>query len=137
MTTGNKDIDEFTVINTMNACFAKNEQKLLEQCYLLIINLFQKNKNLSHTFWQTAIEGFLKCNQIFYVNNLLEFYPIRYSYSESTWKKVIINSLSKADSFRIVFDIFKEKYKGRHSSEEVKGYESIFNIFVEEMGNHL
>jgi hypothetical protein len=130
-----KEIEEFTVINTMNACFVKNDPALLDQCYMLVLRLYEKNRSLSHTFWQTAIEGFMKCKVSIYVANLLKLYPVRYSYSEALWKKVIsVNN--KTDSFQFIFNIFLEKFKHKDNGDDEKGYENIFNIFVEELGNN-
>jgi hypothetical protein len=130
-----KEIEEFTVISTMNACFSKGDPSLLEQCYIFILRLYDKNKTFSHTFWQITIEGYMKCKVPIYVSNLLKLYPIRYSYSEGLWKKVIsVNN--KTDSFQFIFNIFFEKYKHKDNTDEEKGFENIFNLFVEELGNN-
>jgi hypothetical protein len=136
MIENNKEIDEFSIISTMNACFAKKDTYFLDQCYTLIIRLYDSNKNLSHTFWQTAIEGYMKCKLTHYVNNLLKLYPIKYSYSETTYKRVL-EAIRSNEGFSEIFNIFYEKYKKRAKDEELRGYENIFNIFIDEMGNNL
>ena len=97
---------------------------------------YSVNKNISHSFWQTSIEGLIKNNQTEYAFKLLKLYPIKYSYSESLWKNVILSNIHNEDFFGL-FEMFVEKYDSRTNNDEFRAFENIFNIFVEEVSNHL
>ena len=126
-----KPIDESLVISAITS----NESDF-EKCYKFILDYYNYNKNLSHTFWQNSIEGFLKNKKQEYANDLIRLYPIKYSYSESLWGKIIANNMSNKN-LMTVFNIFLEKYENRQNGEEFKGYENIFNLFIENIANNL
>jgi hypothetical protein len=126
-----KPIDESLVISAITL----NESDF-EECYKFILDYYNYNKNLSHTFWQNSIESFLKNKKQEYANDLIRLYPIKYSYSESLWGKIIANNMSNKN-LMTVFNIFSEKYENRQNGEELKGYENIFNLFIENISNNL
>jgi hypothetical protein len=130
-----KIIDEYVVISTINACISSQNQYLQEKCFNMIVQYIVLNPNVSHSFWQTSIEGFLKLKMFYFSNNLLKLYPIKYSYSESLWKNVILSNMNNND-FLTTFNLFLEKYDNRKNNDEFRAFENIFNIYLEEVTNH-
>lgn len=104
----------------------------MEKCFEIIILYQENNKNISHTFWQTSIETLMKLKKIDYTNHLLKLYPIKYCYSESSWKNVLIFNINLSQITHL-FQIFLEKFDCRNNNDEFKGFENIFNIFIEEI----
>jgi hypothetical protein len=96
---------------------------------------YNLNKNISHSFWQSSIDGLLKIKHYDLANALIKLYPIKYSYSESLWKKIINSNIT--ENFSEVFKLFQEKYESRAHNDDCRGFENIFNIFVEEVANYL
>lgn len=131
MISNNKILDEYVIISTITSCINSG---LIEKCFDMIGKYYNLNKNVSHTFWQTSIEGFLRAKENEYANRLLRLYPIKYSYSESLWKNVIISNMDD-EHIMTVFEIFIEKYDSRGNNDEFRAFENIFNIFVEELAN--
>ncbi len=131
-----KVIDEYLVISEITACFASNDYRLIEKCFNMIFVYYSMNNNISHSFWQTSIEGLLKAKENDYANKLLKLYPIKYSYSESLWKNVIISNMNN-ESITTLFEMYLEKYESRSNNDEFRAFENIFNIFIEEIANHL
>ena len=66
---------------------------------------------------------------------LIKLYPIKYSYSETLWKKIIVSNIT--ENFLEIFNLFQDKYECRAHNDDCRGFESIFNIFVEEVANNL
>jgi hypothetical protein len=127
-----KIIDEYVVTSLISSCFATVDQTLLENCFNLVVSYYALNKNISHTFWQTSIEGLLKIKRNDFAEKLLKMYPIKYSYSESLWRNVIISNMND-DSIINLFELFDEKYESRTKEDEFRVFENIYNIFIEEM----
>ena len=107
----------------------------MENFYSIIFDYQNLNKNISHSFWQTCIEGYFKIKSFTLSANLIKIYPIKYSYSESLWKNIILSNMNDDDILK-VFNIFLEKFDNRVSSDDFKAFENIFNIFVEEFANN-
>ncbi len=131
-----KPIDESLVISAITNCMSQKNDSEFEKCYKFIFDYYNYNQNLSHTFWQNSIEGFLKNNKQEYANDLIKLYPIKYSYSESLWGKIITNNMSNKNLMN-VFNILLEKYENRQNGEDYKGFENIFNLFIENIANNL
>lgn len=119
----------------ITACFSSNDSKLINKTFDSIISYYSLNKNISHSFWQTSIDGLLKTKFYDLAYFLIKMYPIRYSYSESLWKKIIVSNIK--ENFSEIFKLLVEKYESRALSDDCRGYENIFNIFVEEVVNYL
>jgi hypothetical protein len=132
-----KTIDEYIISNLLAAIFQNKFNNLIEQSYEIVYTYCQIYTNISHSFWQMAIEGFLKSNREDFSNKLLKIYPIRYTYSEILWKSVITYNLTLVpDKIFDVFNLFKDKYDERNlNSDDFKTFEYIFNIFIEEISN--
>ena len=124
----NKKIDEYLVSSALNNLSTNN--KIIERLYNFIHKYLNYNKDLSHTFWQNSIEVFMKFKLLDYVNSLIRIYPIKYSYSESFWSRIINVNMNSKD-LMIVFNIFLEKFQNRINMDEYRCYENIFNLFLE------
>lgn len=131
-------IDEYVLINCISQIANQenmNNSTSLDKCYNIICSYYNINKNVSHTFWQTSIETFLKLKKNAYAFNLLKIYPIRYSYSETLWKNCIYNY--PGISMYYLFIIFLSNFESRASDNEYKAYENIFNIFLEAYSDYM
>jgi len=130
-----KILDEHIVISIITVCFNSNDESIITKSFNSIITYYSLHKNISHSFWQTSIDGLLKIKHYDLANILIKLYPIKYSYSESLWKKIIISNI--IENFSEIFILFQEKYESRAHNDDIRGFENIFNIFLEEVSNNL
>jgi len=128
-----KNVAEYVLSSFVSSSL--RNQTNLENCFELI-KLVQTRQsttnNLSHTFWQEAIEGFSKSKQPKLSIELVKLYPIKFSYSESLWKNFIKANMSNEEVMGI-FEILTDKFGKRTIHDEFKSYEIIFNVFLEQI----
>ncbi len=55
-----KILDEHIVISIITACFSSNDANIINKSFNLMISYYSLNKNISHSFWQSSIDGLLK-----------------------------------------------------------------------------
>jgi hypothetical protein len=128
-----KIIDEYLITSLIVSCFNSADQSLLESCFKIIVAYYKLNQNISHTFWQTSIEGLIKIKKNSLALKLLKIYPIKYSYSESLWRRVIISSLTNEENIQKLFELFDNKFLERTNKDDFRAFENIYNIFIDEM----
>ena len=104
----------------------------INYCFDLIKQIQSNSNNLSHTFWQDAIDGFSKAKHTSYSMDLIKLYPIKFSYSENLWRLFIKNNMND-DQVMDIFKLWTEKYEKRTIHDEFKYFENIYNIFLEEL----
>jgi hypothetical protein len=130
-----KILDEYIITSLIVSCFNSADQSLLDSCFKMIVAYYGLNKNISHTFWQTSIEGLIKIKKNYYAMKLLKIYPIKYSYSETLWRSVILSHLND-ESILPLFEMFDDKFLKRTNNEDFRAFENIYNIFIEEIATH-
>jgi hypothetical protein len=132
-----RTFDEYVMTSAISVCFTNcgNDIPLVEKCFNTIHSYFNINQSLSHSFWQTSIEGLIKLKMFKNANSLLTLYPVKYSYSETLWKNVIVSNMNNEEVDH-VFNLFLEKYENRTNNDEFRAFENIFNIFIEELAHN-
>jgi len=78
------------------------------------------------------IEFFIKNNYISYANEVIRIYPVKFSSAESLWKIVIKANMNNSHILS-AFEILRTRYENKDKSEEGRIFETIFNIFLEEL----
>lgn len=118
------------IISQALTVFFNQQPKGTEDKYSLYFNLtieyIHYNTDLPHSFWEKVIQLFQSNNQLEYSKILLQLYPLKYSFSESYWKKQIDMNKDLID----LFNVFNAKFSHRQLNEHIDSYQKIFNYFI-------
>jgi hypothetical protein len=131
-----KNIDETLITSAIISSINSGNKSLIERSFETILQYISNNwNNISHSFWQTSIEAFIKIEFNDLAYKLIKLYPIKYSYSESLWKNIILSHTTD-DLITIIFELFVEKFDHRTNKDEFRGFDVVFNLFIEEIANN-
>lgn len=130
-------MDEYLIADVIKSALNSDPNYFKDMSAQLIFDFYNTyNKALSHSFWQLCFENFLNNKLYVQVIGLLDLYSIRYSYSESLLRTIIIDCINNQLLLEL-FAVLTKKLLNKRQEEDYQGYENVFNILIEEIAKKL